>query len=354
MRRSIAARGARPVLTAAVACTLGCLLGTVPAPASADSGRNALVQPFSAASPWNTPLGDRADYAPAGLGDGPVGIESVLVAPARPGTAASRVARQACALPDTGWLVLVDTAALAATSFRCRGGAAGAAAPVPLTGRGMPSGRATLLPAPGGAVTAAELAAERPIRHALALSVPGTRFPAGTLLALPPRLAAGVEPRTATGRRLLAALRDYGAYVAVTRTTAVRIRLSTDAPTVGSAEVPVLDAAARADIATLVGALAVVTNDGPGAVGGPGRRRVPPPPALAGAPHTAPPASPSPSPSTVATTPPGPAPVAVATGPVVQVTPHRASAGVLWGLGALACALLAVGLRAGRRLAGLR
>ena len=330
MRRSTAARGARPTLAGGIICTLSCLLLVTAAPALAATSRDPLVQPFSATSPWNTPLGNEAEYTAAGLGDGPVGIDAVVVAPAPPDAAAARLVRETCAVRGTGWLVLVDAATLAATSHRCSGGAAGTGARVRLTGTGMPKGHATSLLAPGGAVSAAELAGERPLRHALALSVPGTQLPAGTLLALPPGLAAALRPRTATGRRLLAALRDYGAYVSATRTSAVRIRLRTDVAAAGDAAgLPVLDATTRADLATMVGALAVVTKR----------------------PRSTPPAAPVPAPSPTASAQVAP-PVAVAARPVADVTPvRRAPGGVLWALAGAAVVLLVVGLRAGRRLA---
>ncbi len=318
----------------ATAAIVAALVATSPAASAAT--RDPLVQPFAATSPWNTPLGNRAQYTAAGLGDGPVGIEAVVVVPAPAEAAAARLARTTCAVPGTGWLVLLDASALAATSYRCAGGTAGAGAKVDLTGQGMPGHRFSALLAPGGAVTAGELAGERPLRHALALSVPGTRLPAGTLLALPPRVAAGLRPRTAISRRLLAALRDYGGYVSATRTSAVRIRLRMDAGSTGSAGVaagPDLDPVSRRDLATMVGELAVVTR--------------PAPPSPSPGPPAPTPARPTPASAAA----PAPAPVAVAARPVAETTPRGAPTPVLWSLAGLAATFLAIGLRGGRRLA---
>ena len=96
--------------------------------------------------------------------------------------------------------------------------------------------------------------------------------------------------------------------MSATRTSAVRIRLRTDVAAAGDAAgLPVLDATTRADLATMVGALAVVTKR----------------------PRSTPPAAPVPAPSPTASAQVAP-PVAVAARPVADVTPvRRAPGGVL-------------------------
>jgi hypothetical protein len=228
---------------------------------------------------------------------------------------------------------------------------------VPVRAATAPDGRAGT-PA-RGTLRRAELSGAAPVRHVLALTLPAADLQgplrAGALLALTPDLTAGgLGVRTASGRRLFAALRDYGAYIV--------------GPSVGAAAGLRVDAAlARsfagtpvgADLAVLVGALDRVTNSGPGAIGGPGPRRVSGKGrAAAGSPPV------TTAPSTVASPAAGPG-----TGPVASwarpaagalsvtappatptATSPAAPAAALWGVAGLAAALLTIGLRAGFRL----
>ena len=113
------------------------------------------------------------------------------------------------------------------------------------------------------------------MRHVLALTLPAADLQGplrtGALLALTPDLSGRrLGVRTASGRRLFAVLRDYGAYIV--------------GPSAGAAAGLRVDAAlARATPGppsattwpVLVGALDRVTNSRPGAIGGPGPRRAP-------------------------------------------------------------------------------
>jgi hypothetical protein len=164
----------------------------------------------------------------------------------------------------------------------------------------------------GGDIRTGELTGQQPLDHALKIDVdeaalsyaagsatPGYRWPAifadsyapksytgtdpslvmGSLLAVP----AGVTARslglqTAAGVRLLDALQHYGAYIADT-TGSVDASLCVAADTVP--EVDAQGAPLQTDLVRLMRALSVVTDDGPDAIGGPGRRLAPPAPPLA-------------------------------------------------------------------------
>jgi hypothetical protein len=226
------------------------------------------------------------------------------------------------------------------------------------------------LPGPGGALTAAELAGRAPVRHALAVLVParllaaGSRWPAvradgtqsavtagsglrlGALLALRPAQAAQLRPASAAGRRLVAALRDHGAYVAgVAPGDALDLRVLRPAgATTGGSSAPRLPPALRADLLAAAADLSIVDDNAPASVGGRVVRRV-----AAAAPPA--PATPAPAPAPAPPAPPGQTPLTSAAYEStleltvdVPAAPPAAVAGIV----ALAVALLVVGLHTGR------
>lgn len=189
----------------------------------------------------------------------------------------------------------------------------------------------------GGTIRLGELLPGSRIRHSLKIEVfakkfltlrrdstPGYRWPAsradeyassgyqatnpalemGALLALPPDFdvkSLSTEP----ARILAAALRDYGAYI-VDDTAQDVVAVATEWGPAGRVStefkanygfdmftLPDVDCRAAADacawrddIQRVVGALAVVDNNTPGSVGGPGKRRVACAPPIAGSPNT--------------------------------------------------------------------
>jgi hypothetical protein len=172
----------------------------------------------------------------------------------------------------------------------------------------------------------------------------------GALLALPPRATAvrlGVT--SATGTKVLAALRDYGAYVVdasgldavdlcVEHQAAVDFRKRTG-------HAIQADAGLRADMARMVRALAVVDDNSAAAIGGHGRRRAAwaPPFRVSGAPASEP----------ASTSAPNPPASAIEAGPVAELGAARhVAAPTVWVLVAAAFGLLALGLWGGRRFAG--
>jgi hypothetical protein len=235
----------------------------------------------------------------------------------------------------------------------------------------------------GGSIRTGELTGRAPIRHALKLEVwsrylfhdtatGGKRWPAtradgdarqqyrgtvealrmGALLALPPQAtAARLGVRSAAGRKVLAALRDYGGYVvgdsgrdAVDLCVEHQARVDFRKRTGHHLEA---DAGLRADMVRMAKALAVVDDNSASAVGGHGARRA------AWAPPFRALGAPPPRASTAASTPaPGPAAVITA-GEVVAIEPTRpAAVPTVWGLAVTAFGLLALGLWGGRRFAG--
>jgi hypothetical protein len=233
----------------------------------------------------------------------------------------------------------------------------------------------------GGSIRAGELTGSAPIRHALKLAVwegylfydaatGGRRWPAlragsgasqqyrgtvealrmGALLALPPRATASrLGVRSAAGTKLLAALRDYGAYVVddggrdavdlcVEHQAAADFRKRTGHDIQADADL-------RADMARMMRALAVVDDNSPATIGGHGARRA------AWAPPFRAPAARAPEP--VSTSPPSPASSAIKAGPVAELGAARhAAAPTVWVLVAAAFGLLGLGLWGGRRFAG--
>ncbi len=241
----------------------------------------------------------------------------------------------------------------------------------------------------GGSIRTGELTGTAPIRHALKLDVwsrylfydgatGGKRWPAlladrgaaqqyagtvkalrmGALLALPP--SATVESlgvRSAAGKKVLAALRDYGGYVVgdsgldavdlcVEHRASVDFRRSTGRALEA-------DGGLRADMARMVGALAVVDDNTARSIGGHGVRRArwAPPFRAPGSPAR--PAVPAGSATSAGT--PGPSASAIAAAQVAQLEPIRSvPAPVVGALAGGALALLALGLWSGRRVAGGR
>ncbi|MGZ4612567.1 MAG: hypothetical protein ACXV1K_05250 [Kineosporiaceae bacterium] len=233
----------------------------------------------------------------------------------------------------------------------------------------------------GGSIRTGELTGPAPIRHVLKFDVGGrylfhdqatggARWPAdtagaeaeqlhggsvralltGALLALPPRSTASrLRVRSAAGRKLLAALRDYGAYVVDgSGHDAVDLHLEHGAA---------VDYARRtgraleahpglaAEVARMIAALAVVDDNAPTSIGGHGARRAPWAPPL-----RAPGARPS--------TPAAPVPVAskapaaaVRAAQVADLEPvHGAPLPAIWAVATGALCLLLLGFWAGRRL----
>ena len=90
-----------------------------PSPAASPRPRDPLVQPFSATSPWNTPLGNEARVHRCRTRRRAGGHRGRRRRPRAADAAAARLGGTTCAVAGTGWLVLVDAATLAATSYRC-------------------------------------------------------------------------------------------------------------------------------------------------------------------------------------------------------------------------------------------
>jgi hypothetical protein len=175
----------------------------------------------------------------------------------------------------------------------------------------------------------------------------------GALLALPPRATAerlGVG--SATGRKIVAALRDYGGYV-VDDSGLDAVNLCVEhgaaadvARRIGHALEA--DPGLQADMARIVAALAVVDDNGPASVGGHGARRAPWAPLLRTAGSRGPAV-------TTRTTTPAPSPLPIDARQVAEVEPARDAPTVaVTAVAATALLLLALGLWGGRRLAGGR
>ena len=248
----------------------------------------------------------------------------------------------------------------------------------------------------GGSVRTGELTGAGPIRHALKLEVwgrylfddqatGGARWPASTagagatrhyqgsvaalrmggLLALPPTASASrLGVRSAAGRTLLAALRDYGAYVvgdSGTDTVDLCVEHEAAADYARRTGHPLAtDPGLRADMARMIGALAVVDDNAPTSIGGHGARRArwAPPFRAAG--------SPASSGSTAAGSgaagaaaprparPAAPAPASVMrAGQVAEIDVHDgAPVLAVWAVAVGALCLLLLGLWAGRRAFG--
>ncbi|HYJ76653.1 MAG TPA: hypothetical protein VEV65_13690 [Kineosporiaceae bacterium] len=240
----------------------------------------------------------------------------------------------------------------------------------------------------GGSIRTGELTGRAPIRHALKLDVwgrylfydaatGGRRWPAtladggassqyrgrvralrmGALLALPPSAtAAELGVRSPIGRKVLAALRDYGGYVVdesgldavelcVEHQATVDFRKRTGHDIEA-------DAGLRADMARMVRALAVVDDNGASAVGGHGARRAAWAPPFRAPGTPAPKAAPAAAAPRTLTTPPT---SAIKAGQVAELAPVRqAPATALWALVAAALGLLLGGLWGGRRITGPR
>jgi hypothetical protein len=241
----------------------------------------------------------------------------------------------------------------------------------------------------GGSLRTGELTGSDPIRHALKLEVwsrylyddaatGGRRWPAlransgaltryrgsvpalrmGALLALPPRATAErLGVRSAAGRKIVAALRDYGGYV-VDDSSLDAVDLCVEH---GAAADVVrrtghaleADPALQADMARIVAALAVVDDNGPASVGGHGARRAPWAPPLRTAGSRG--AASTTRTETTRTATPAPSPLPIEARQVAEVEPARDAPTVaVDAVAATALLLLALGLWGGRRLAGGR
>jgi hypothetical protein len=369
------------------------MLATIPA--SAATRRDPALQPFAGTSIWNTPVGREARYVPAGLRTSAVGVGLVTVATTtgtdpvapvlspdctvtgRPRRLPASVQLPEVRTPQTLVVVAPNgrTVHTWISATRCGSFLGGRyAGRTRLDGDGVPLGGSVAgLPGVGGALRGQELTGTVPVRHALALLVParylaaGPRWPAlrsdgrrstvtsgpvvrlGALLALPPADAARLPVTSGVGRRLVAALRDHGAYVAgVSDGDTVQLRADLPAVTgygTAAGHPFVKDRGLRAELRAAIGALAVVADNTPGSVGGAGPRRAPAAAPLQRIrPGATPPASPGqssavPSPGTSEAT--------------DADRPDRAPPVVVAVIAALALGLLVVGLRAGRGLSRL-
>jgi hypothetical protein len=397
----------------AVAALAVSVLAAFAAPALAATRRDPSVQPFAVDSIWNTPIGRDARYVPADLRTPAVGLDLVTVAATTGADPAERVRSSDCATagkrrrlpaslhlpairaPQALAVVAPDGRTVDAwTSVRrCDTSVGGRyAGRTRIDGDGVPDGGSVAgLPGLGGALRGTEFTGTAPVPHALALLVParylaagpgwpavrsdGTRATApsggavrlgavrlGALLALPAADAAELPVTSPMGRRLVAALRDHGAYVAgATAGTAVQVRVDAAAVTgqrAATGRAFSRDAGLQEELRAAVQALAVVADSTPGAVGGSGARRAP----LAAPLQAITPPSPTPSPSPTAS-PAGASPsesgtaastARIPSAPVAQVEgPHTAPPAAVAAIAALALVLLGVGLGAGRAAARL-
>ena len=246
-----------------------------------------------------------------------------------------------------------------------------------ITGGSAASGMSSI----GGSIRTGELTGSAPIRHALRLGVEsrylyydattgGRRWPAsrggaraperytgtvealrmGALLALPPdATAAGLRVRSTAGKKLLAALRDYGGYVVDDSgldavDLGVEHRATVDFTKRAGHDIGA-DAGLRVDMSRIATALAVVDDNSSSAIGGHGARRAAWAPPLRVPGPSARKAAPAPTS--------GPAASTIKAGQVAQLDEiGRPPAPTLWALAAAALGLLGIGLWGGRRLAG--
>jgi hypothetical protein len=392
------------------------MLGAVPAlPASAATRRDPALQPFAATSIWNTPLGQDARYVPAGLRTPAVGVGLVTVATTTAKDPVVRMSSADCTVagrprrlpasvqlpevrtPQTLVVVApdgrtVDTWTSATACGSSLGGRYGGR--TRLDGDGVPLGGAVAgLPGLGGALRGQELTGRVPVRHALALLVPARdlaaapRWPAvrsdgtpstvtsgtvvrlGALLAVPPADVARLPVTSTAGRRLVTALRDYGAYVAgVSDGDSVQLRADLPAVTgygTATGHPFVTDRRLRAELRAAIAALDVVADNAPGSLGGAGPRRAPAAAPLQRIrPGARPSAAPGPSSASAAASwstlraqaghAAGSSAVRPASGATTGADPadHMPPA-VVAVIAALALGLLGLGLRAGRGLTRL-
>jgi hypothetical protein len=373
--------------------------------------RHGAPQPFAVTSIWNTPIGRDAQYAPAGLRTAAVGVALVTVAGTtatdpvtpvlspdctvggRPRRLPASLALPTVRSPQTLAVVATDSRTVDTwtSATRCGSSLGGRyAGRTRLDGDGIPLGGSVPgLPGIGGALRGLELTGSVPVRHALALLVParyldgaprwpavradGTQSPVtsgstvrlGALLALPPADAARLPVRTSVGRRLVTALRDQGAYVAgISDGDTVQLRADLEAVTGYGATVGhpfASDGALRRELRAAVAALAVVVDNAPGTVGGAGTRRVPPlkaPRSGIASRGSSPGPSPGASSALPASSPTLPSGAGAGSSGAPSPSAHLdrpdpAPPAVVAVIGALAVALLVVGLRAGRGLTRL-
>ncbi|MBC8137378.1 MAG: hypothetical protein H8F28_15975 [Fibrella sp.] len=178
---------------------------------------------------------------------------------------------------------------------------------------------ATGLSAIGGSIRKGELTGKTPIRHAIKVNVfaeknlsyndggtRGYRWPAtsadsyaansyrsknremeaGALLAIPPAIKeADLGLKTPVGRKLFAALQDYGAYIVDDAAwdchyICAEVGVNEEIKTTHGYDLHMNNGDYKADVNKLFAALSVVTNNGTKSVGGGGAPRQPPAPPL--------------------------------------------------------------------------
>jgi hypothetical protein len=276
--------------------------------APASGARDQTQWPFSVGSPWNTPLGNRATFSRPFLSSGEccpsINYQSYSV----PIYQASANDPEVTITASSGTNPGAHTTRIPVTAMPANGSdmhmvviapdhesddewwelnlathTAGVYLHVDLTGSGVGIGyvRATGVSLMGGLIRSAEINADS-IPHVLAMGAPGGLtgktcpiWPAitcdaageGALVAIPPGTPepAGLSP---LGAAIFDALRRYGAYnVDQTGGGAVVFYAEQSGP---DELVPI--ALARVDLQAITPLLRIVTNDGPSAVGGPGKR----------------------------------------------------------------------------------
>lgn len=187
--------------------------------------------------------------------------------------------------------------------------------PVDLYGDGIPGAHGgSGMSAIGGSIRSGELTADTPIRHALKVNLwaerllyfdgsrPGYRWPAlqadsyaspttyggdnpalvlGSLLAIPPGIdAADLGLTTDVGRKLFAAMRDYGVYVVDdsawdAHDLSIEAGVEDEVRAAYGLELSAEAGALHDDLNRLYGALSVVDNNAPDAIGGGGTPAAP-------------------------------------------------------------------------------
>jgi hypothetical protein len=445
-RRVAGVTGVVAVLGAGLAGTASAVPSAAAAPATPASTpkeiRDPLQWPYARTSIWNTPLGTRARYVPAGIRSRGLGVDvdwfvvTKTKDPAVPVYPPATVAEGRCRgtgeqqqarrhpqarrpqhLPRSFVLPAADRGAVdhrgvhsapnSSSAFlqpdgttlvsyhataRCRPGGplygqwSGASS---LYGDGIAGGHGgSGMSSIGGSIRAGELLGGAPIRHALKVDVwgrylfydratGGRRWPAGladgdapqqyqgtvpalrmgALLALPPSAtAAELGVRSAAGRRVLAALRTYGAYVVDDSGRDVLGLCVEQRATVEFAkrkgQAIDADPGLRADMTRMTAALAVVDDNGPSSIGGHGARRAPwAPPFAPWVPPLHAPGSPAPTRPVPAAATSTPLRSAIQARQVAELEPApSAPAPALWALVLAALGLLWLGLWSGRRL----
>lgn len=266
------------------------------------ASRNAATWPFASNSPWNTPRGDGATFDGRQVADGGAintsngwgvtvsGADQPLVdqdhsVPYQEGHVS--IIRPDGVTADEWYMYYNPSDPYrnsSVTNLRGDGLHTNAA---PGTGP-IHQQRASEVSQLGGLIRSADLA-QGVIPHALSVALPGSTLrmgyvwpafgqdgdaastysgyvPMGALVAIPSwvPMPAGLSP---AGRMIWTALRNYGAYV-VDRTSPASVLIA-EAAAEGAV------GPARNDMAAIMSQVRMVTNNGPGSVGGPGNRLAP-------------------------------------------------------------------------------